>query len=476
MSSTEINATASETTREDIPLKSGTKQSKWYSCSDECLTGSKFINIAFGTLTVVITIALLIQIYYGDYQVVPHGSVATDSLDCSRIGTQILKQGGNAIDAAIASTFCLAVATPHLTGLDAEGQILIYNHRTRLLPNVIDFSSTNVLSDRMPRLVLGLAYVHQQYGTLPWKKLIDPSAELADNGYVVSRELADVIIKSKAEDLYGRLEPGQNLQHKLLSNTLRTIGNITEKELYSYLDSAHQPVQSQGIKSNFHNYDVYVPSLASIGPILLVNLREIEEFNFTKIDIKSNKAIVDSTLYVYQEFNVNDKFHEGTSTSVAAMDLDENYVSLVTGMYNYFGSGEMTLHGYVLDVKNKTKPCSRIPIILTDSFYICGKRMAFGANGIAQASQIISNLVIGGQNTTDGIEAPRFYVLPNGTVAIEEAHLPRFSADLIQYIKNIYGKVLTVPEPYYSSNIVEKSQDDLSSHSDSRGGGIASRF
>lgn len=38
-------------------------------CSEECMGGSKFINFAFGTLTLIITIALLIQIHYGDYQV-----------------------------------------------------------------------------------------------------------------------------------------------------------------------------------------------------------------------------------------------------------------------------------------------------------------------------------------------------------------------------------------------------------------------
>ncbi|XP_076260685.1 glutathione hydrolase 7-like isoform X2 [Rhynchophorus ferrugineus] len=474
MTSAENTTTVSET-REDIPLKTGAKQAKWYNWSDDCFNGSKFINIAFGSLTIIITVALLIQIYYGDYQVVPHGSVATDSLDCSRIGTQILKQGGNAVDAAIASTFCLSVVTPHVTGLDAEGQMLIYNHRTRLMPNVIDFSSQNVLSDHMPRLVLGLAYIHQQYGTIPWQKLIEPSVELARKGFVVSRELFAAVSKANAVDLYGRLEPGKLFQHGILSNTLSTIGNISEKELYSYLDSAHNPIQSQGIKSTFHNYDVFVPSLESVGPMLLVNLREIEEYNFTKLASDSIKTILESTLKVYQEFNINDKFHEGTSTNVAVMDLDENYVSLVTGMYSLFGSGEMTSHGYVLDVKKRDKPCTRIPIIMTDSNFICGKRMAFGANGIAQASQLIANLVIGERNATDGIEAPRFYVLPNNTIAIE-AHLPKFPVDFLQNIKNIFGQLLMIPEPYYSSNIVAKSRDDLSSHSDSRGGGIASRF
>lgn len=50
-------------------------------------------------------------------QLVPHGSVATDSPHCSVIGTQILKNGGNSVDAAVASSFCLGVVNPHATGL-----------------------------------------------------------------------------------------------------------------------------------------------------------------------------------------------------------------------------------------------------------------------------------------------------------------------------------------------------------------------
>ena len=50
-------------------------------------------------------------------QLVPHGSVATDSAECSVVGTDIMKNGGNAVDAAIAATFCLGVVNPHVTGL-----------------------------------------------------------------------------------------------------------------------------------------------------------------------------------------------------------------------------------------------------------------------------------------------------------------------------------------------------------------------
>ncbi|KAH1005113.1 hypothetical protein HUJ04_006157 [Dendroctonus ponderosae] len=277
-----------ETTREDIPLKTGTKQSKWYNCNEDCMGGSKFINVAFGVLTIIVTIALIVQIYYGDYQVVPHGSVATDSLECSRVGTQILKQGGKAVDAAIASAFCMAVVAPHLTGLDAEGQVLIYSHRTRISPDLVDFSGSNVISDRMPRLVLGLAYIHQQYATMPWKSLVEPSIGIASK--------------------------------------------------------------------------------------------------------------------------------------------------------------------------------------------IKRKRLVFGANGVAQASQLVVNLIIGAKNATDGVEFPRFYLLDNATIAVEAAHSPKFQLELLEYLKAAHREPVLMPEPYYSSNAVEKLKDELSSHSDSRGGGIASRF
>jgi gamma-glutamyltranspeptidase/glutathione hydrolase/leukotriene-C4 hydrolase len=50
-------------------------------------------------------------------QLVPHGSVATDSAVCSLVGTDIMKSGGNAVDAAVAATVCLGVVNPHVTGL-----------------------------------------------------------------------------------------------------------------------------------------------------------------------------------------------------------------------------------------------------------------------------------------------------------------------------------------------------------------------
>lgn len=47
----------------------------------------------------------------------PHGNVASDNRQCSEYGIEILKMGGNAVDAAITTVFCNSIAFPHLSGL-----------------------------------------------------------------------------------------------------------------------------------------------------------------------------------------------------------------------------------------------------------------------------------------------------------------------------------------------------------------------
>lgn len=88
-------------------------------------------------------------------------------------------------------------------------------------------------------------------------------------------------------------------------------------------------------------------------------------------------------------------------------------------MYAPFGSGEKTPTGYVVDVKNQSLSCTRLPIIITDANYVCGRRMVFGATDVAEATQIIASLIIASQNVISAIEAPRFYTLLNGTVGLE---------------------------------------------------------
>ncbi|XP_031335347.1 glutathione hydrolase 7-like isoform X2 [Photinus pyralis] len=466
--------------REDIPLKQGSKSSGWCSCDEETFGGSRFINISFAVLSVVITVALLVQIYYGDYQVAPHGSVATDSRECSSIGTSALKSGGNAIDAVIASTLCLAVVNPHVTGLDASGQMILYNHRTREPPISIDFSTLNHEITLFPRLLIGLAYIHKKYSKLPWKKLVQPSADLAKTGFLVSRTLTSSFLNYQGpKDWFsGSLEAGNKLILNSLGDYLTTIGSIEEKDLYKYVSNINEPLQSSAVISKFKNYNIIMPGSSVIGTTLLLNLQQIDHLNFTTGDVA--KPIYVSTMaqitkMAYAKLNAMEKYYEGTSSNVAVMDLDDFYVSVVTGMSRPFGSGNLTPGGYFTDA-NYSEKLSQIPLIITDSNFICGRRIVLGVSDIVVGSQVITALLLNAENATISVEAPRFHILQNGAIGVEDGHTPSYSVDVVNKLNLTNGGVEHIKEPYDSCNIVEKFGDVLNSHSDSRGGGIASRF
>lgn len=467
--------------REDIPLKSGRKGSRLCSWDEEFFGGSKFINISFAILSLIITVALLVQIYYGDYQVTPHGSVATDSRECSAVGTSILKKGGNAVDAAIASALCLAVVNPHVTGLDASGQILVYNHRTRLNPIVIDFYNKQFSSKSLPRLLIALVYVHKKYGKLSWEDLVDPAATIARNGFLISNNLALSAASTKAMSLFvGTLEAGQKLQMPRLSAYLQRIGNSSVKELYNYVHSLNIPMEYTSTVSQFKEYSVFVPENSEIALPLFANLQKINSTNVTIPDTAKPPHVlkfVEVTKRTYDEYKIVEKFYKGTSSNVAVMDLNDNYVSLITGMTSPFGTGNLTNEGYLLDTDVQSKFPSRLPLIVTDTNYVCGKRIALGITDVATASQIILSLVLPNANATSSIEAPRFNILDNGAIGIEEGHLPAYSQDVLGALKSYFKEGIEfMKEPYSSCNVVEKYAEELNSHSDSRGGGISSRF
>lgn len=470
--------------RENIALKTGEKRSNLRcSCDEDCLGGSKFITISMATVSVVITAVLFLQIYYGDFQILPHGSVATDSRECSELGAQILKEGGNAVDSAVASAICLAVINPHNTGLDAEGQFMIYNHKQRLPAEVIDFSNRfDKVNEHLPRLVIGLAFIHQQYGKLPWKNLLQPSAELAMKGFLISDALVSAIRHANAYNLYGRLEVGRTLRLPDLANTLASLAEISEKDLSDYVVLDSTPIKSVAEMVSFHSYNVFVPSSPSVGPELMAILRYIEAYNFTHEDLLSpeyNYKLVQEIQSVYLDYNLTAKFHEGTASNVAVIDNDETYVSIVTGMYQPFGSHQMSAGGYLLDIKGsgdevKGTICSRLPLIVTDGGAVCGRRLVLGASNAALGAQLLSTLLVGATNVSTAIEWPRFDVYGNGTIGLED-HTPLFNDEIVQALEHL-GSLMRIQHPYTSCNVVEKRGDLLTSHSDSRGGGRSSQF
>ncbi len=138
-----------------------------------------------------------------------HGAVASADIIATRIGLDILKQGGNAVDAAVAVGFTLAVTYPQAGNIGGGGFMIVRTgnnefyaldyrekapaaaHRDMYLDenkNVIEASSTlGYLASGVPGTVAGLYEAHRRFGKLPWNKLLQPAIEIAENGFEINR-------------------------------------------------------------------------------------------------------------------------------------------------------------------------------------------------------------------------------------------------------------------------------------------------
>ncbi len=150
------------------------------------------------------------------------GMVATAHPAASKVGLQILKAGGNAVDAAVAVSFALAVVHPaagniggggFLVYRDANGNNFSLDYREKAPEggsrdmyldkngNVIaGLSANGHLASGTPGTVDGLVQMHQKFGTMPWAKLLQPAIDLAINGVKLTEREARGLNRIK-EDL-----------------------------------------------------------------------------------------------------------------------------------------------------------------------------------------------------------------------------------------------------------------------------------
>ena len=141
-----------------------------------------------------------------------HGMVASTSPVASQVGADIMRKGGNAVDAAVAVSFALAVTWPSAGNLGGGGFMLVrdtagkieaidYRERAPLAAsremyldekgNVIPgLSSEGAKAVGVPGTVAGMAFVHKRYGRLQWKDVVEPARKLAAEGFVVNFHLA----------------------------------------------------------------------------------------------------------------------------------------------------------------------------------------------------------------------------------------------------------------------------------------------
>jgi len=187
-----------------------------------------------------------------------HGMVVTTDELASQVGVDILKAGGNAVDAAVAVQFALAVVDPEAGNIGGGGFMMVrradgataaldFREKAPLAAtanmyldangNLTDKSLVGDLAAGVPGSVMGMWEAHKRFGSLPWAKLLQPAVDLAQNGFAVRprflvsmdssmvRKLS-AVPASAAQFLTRQGEPpqvGDTLRQPDLAATLRLI-------------------------------------------------------------------------------------------------------------------------------------------------------------------------------------------------------------------------------------------------------------
>ncbi len=252
------------------------------------------------------------------------GMVVSTNRLAAEAGLKVLQDGGNAVDAAVAVGFTLAVVEPEYSGVGGKGEMLIYEAKTGKVHS-LDFSGavpaaltmdrfkeptrdTGILSAAIPGTVAGWTTALATYGTKPLAKLMEPAIGYAEQGFPIT-DVETGAIKSSRERiarfpasakifLPGGQVPkvGDVLVQKDLAQTLRTIatdgpdafyrgsiakrlvafsqgngGAFAERDLATYKARWEEP-----LSTSYRGYQVFCTPAPSFGPAMLELLNILE--------------------------------------------------------------------------------------------------------------------------------------------------------------------------------------------------------
>ena len=289
-----------------------------------------------------------------DYQSRIHPEIASDFMvvtqnkHATEAGYEILRQGGNAVDAAVAVGFALSVTLPRAGNLGGGGFILIYDKDTDKVSS-IDYRSAAPQSSKsemfvdncevikfghlvnaVPGSVAGLLKAHEAQGSLPLSSLLKPAIRLAKNGFEVTYDLNFVLEwggesmlanKASREKFYNKNEEpigvrtlfkqpnlaktlfmiskkGRDAFYKgeiakwISEESLSSGGLITLNDLASYEAKPRIPIET-----TYRGYRIItMPPAASGGLVLLQTLNILENF-----DLKASGPNSAETVHILSE-------------------------------------------------------------------------------------------------------------------------------------------------------------------------------
>ncbi|HYO81883.1 MAG TPA: gamma-glutamyltransferase, partial [Bryobacteraceae bacterium] len=246
----------------------------------------------------------------------------------SEAGLSIQQQGGNAVDAAVAVGFALAVVHPEAGNLGGGGYMVVRMNdgRTRAIdyreaapaaakPGLYAVESEARIgykASAVPGTVAGLAAAHRLYGALPWRNVLEPAYKLAQKGFPASQRMELILAlqvpvmkplrDSASIFLHGGdrpLKQGEIVVQRDLARTIRRLQKKGWREFYEgetarlidadmrensgtiLLDDlrSYKPIEYEPLRGTYRGYNVLtVPPSSSGGIALLTMLNILEKF------------------------------------------------------------------------------------------------------------------------------------------------------------------------------------------------------
>lgn len=271
------------------------------------------------------------------------GAVASPDEYGAKVAADILRKGGNAVDAAVATAFTLAVTYPEAGNIGGGGFMTLFMDGK---PYFLDYRETapkaasrNMYLDEkgevienmslvgaraagVPGTVMGLWDAHEKFGKLPWAELLTPAIVYARNGFKVAekqymyRQEALELFKGTTNfnDYFGSMKVGEVLRQPELAKTLERIADKGAKEFYEGQTAdllVKQMEQDKGLITkqdlaeykaiwrkplhvNWRGNTLYTAPLPSSGGVALaqlIGIKELRADDFKGVELNSARYI-----------------------------------------------------------------------------------------------------------------------------------------------------------------------------------------
>lgn len=278
-----------------------------------------------------------------------NGMVAAAHPLASQVGVEILKKGGNAVDAAVATAFALGVVEPNASGLGGGGFILVYNAKTKGV-TAIDYREMAPLKATpdmyqltpegkvvgnetaeghkavaIPGTLAGLSLALKQHGTMSLKEVMAPAIRIAEQGYTVSKtlnammkdnfdkltkypaagavylknglpyEVGDkLVLKDLAKSYQMIAEKGPDVFYKgeiadAIEKEMKASGKglITKADLAAYKPAIRTPV-----RGTYRGYEIISMAPPSSGGTHVIEILNIlEGYNMTRLGFQTPESL-----------------------------------------------------------------------------------------------------------------------------------------------------------------------------------------